>query len=52
MSTKAELLKKANALPLCPGVYIMRDRADKVIYVGKSAKLKIVHSDTPLQVFV
>ena len=40
MSTKAELLKKANALPLCPGVYIMRDRADKVIYVGKSAKLK------------
>ena len=40
MSTKAELLEKANGLPLCPGVYIMRDRADKVIYVGKSAKLK------------
>ena len=40
MSTKAELLQKANALPLCPGVYIMRDRAGKVIYVGKSAKLK------------
>ena len=40
MSTKAELLEKANALPLCPGVYIMRDRADKIIYVGKSAKLK------------
>lgn len=40
MSTKAELLLKANGLPLCPGVYIMRDRAGKVIYVGKSAKLK------------
>lgn len=40
MSTRAELLEKANGLPLCPGVYIMRDRADKVIYVGKSAKLK------------
>lgn len=40
MPTKAELLLKANGLPLCPGVYIMRDRADKVIYVGKSAKLK------------
>ena len=40
MSSKAELLKKANGLPLCPGVYIMRDRASKVIYVGKSAKLK------------
>ena len=40
MSSKAELLKKANGLPLCPGVYIMRDRANKIIYVGKSAKLK------------
>ena len=35
-----DLLLKANGLPLCPGVYIMRDRAGKVIYVGKSAKLK------------
>ena len=40
MATRAELLTKANGLPLCPGVYIMRDRADKVIYVGKSSKLK------------
>lgn len=40
MSTKVELLEKANGLPLCPGVYIMRDRKGKVIYVGKSAKLK------------
>ena len=34
------LLEKANALPLCAGVYIMRDRSGKVIYVGKSRKLK------------
>ena len=40
MSTRADLLKRANELPLRPGVYIMRDRAGKVIYVGKSAKLK------------
>ena len=40
MPTKSELLIKANGLPLCAGVYIMRDRAGKVIYVGKSAKLK------------
>ncbi|MBQ7383159.1 MAG: GIY-YIG nuclease family protein, partial [Clostridia bacterium] len=35
-----ELLDKANSLPLCPGVYIMKDRNSKVIYVGKSRKLK------------
>lgn len=35
-----ELLKKANSLPLCPGVYIMKDKNGKVIYVGKSRKLK------------
>ncbi|MBE6620673.1 MAG: excinuclease ABC subunit UvrC [Ruminococcaceae bacterium] len=38
--SQAELLQKANALPLCPGVYLMKDRAGKVIYVGKSRKLK------------
>lgn len=27
-------------LPLAPGVYIMRDKTDKVIYVGKAKKLK------------
>lgn len=36
----ARLLEKAHTLPLCPGVYIMRDRNDRVIYVGKSRKLK------------
>ncbi len=35
-----ELLEKANSLPLCSGVYIMKDKSGKVIYVGKSRKLK------------
>lgn len=34
------LLQKANALPLSPGVYIMHDKQGRVIYVGKSRKLK------------
>ncbi len=36
----ARLREKANQLPLSPGVYIMRDKHDKVIYVGKSKVLK------------
>ena len=36
----AELLKKANDLPMTSGVYIMKDKANTVIYVGKSRKLK------------
>lgn len=35
-----ELKEKALTLPYAPGVYIMRDKADKVIYVGKAKKLK------------
>ena len=35
-----KLLQKANTLPMTPGVYLMRDRSQKVIYVGKSKKLK------------
>ncbi len=34
------LREKAAGLPLTPGVYIMRDTAGKVIYVGKSRALK------------
>lgn len=36
----ARLREKAAALPLSPGVYIMRDPAGKVIYVGKSRAIK------------
>ncbi len=37
---RKELLEKANQLPLTPGVYIMRNAEGRVIYVGKSRKLK------------
>lgn len=37
---RRQLLDKANSLPLCPGVYIMKDREGRIIYVGKSRKLK------------
>jgi len=40
MERSERLLNKANGLPLSPGVYIMRDKHGKVIYVGKSRKLK------------
>lgn len=35
-----QLKQKALSLPLAPGVYIMRDKSNKVIYVGKAKKLK------------
>ena len=34
------LKEKASTLPLSPGVYIMRDNNDKVIYVGKAKRLR------------
>ena len=34
------LKEKALSLPYAPGVYIMRDKTDRVIYVGKAKKLK------------
>ena len=41
MNTKLdELKKKANNLPLLPGVYLMLDSHNEVIYVGKAKKLK------------
>ena len=35
-----ELKDKAHSLPMVPGVYIMRDQSNTVIYVGKAKKLK------------
>ena len=35
-----ELKEKAHSLPLKPGVYIMQDKANTVIYVGKAKALK------------
>ena len=35
-----QLKQKANNLPLEPGVYIMKDKADKIIYIGKAKALK------------
>ena len=38
--TYTQLKEKAHSLPMAPGVYIMRNKDDKVIYVGKAKKLK------------
>ena len=38
--TKAELYKKACMLPLLPGVYIIRDKSDTIIYIGKAKRLR------------
>ncbi len=34
------LRQKAMNLPLTPGVYIMKDKSNKIIYIGKAKKLK------------
>lgn len=38
--TEKELRKKAMALPLQPGIYIMKNKDKKIIYIGKAKKLK------------
>ena len=35
-----ELRARAMRLPLHPGVYLMHDRSDKIIYIGKAKALK------------
>ena len=40
MDKISELRQKANKLPLLPGVYIMKNAAGEVIYVGKAKALK------------
>ncbi len=34
------LREKSNKLPLCPGVYQMKDKSGKIIYIGKAKLLK------------
>ena len=38
--TFEQLKEKAASLPLAPGVYIMKDKSETVIYVGKAQKLR------------
>ena len=38
--TKQELFEKARSLPLLPGVYIIRDKDDEIIYIGKAKELR------------
>ena len=40
MARIERLRNKANSLPSVPGVYIMKDADGRIIYVGKSKKLK------------
>jgi hypothetical protein len=35
-----QLKDKASSLPMTPGVYLMKDKSEAVIYVGKAQKLK------------
>ncbi len=37
---KSSIKQKLKNLPLCPGVYLMKDNAGQIIYVGKSKLLK------------
>ena len=38
--TKHELWEKAKMLPMLPGVYLIRDRSDTIIYIGKAKRLR------------
>lgn len=38
--SRKDCLEKIKKLPLLPGVYIMKDKDKKIIYVGKAKKLK------------
>ena len=38
--TRQELFEKARSLPLLPGVYIIRDKNDEIIYIGKAKELR------------
>ena len=38
--TKEELYEKSKMLPQLPGVYIIRDKEDEIIYIGKAKRLR------------
>ena len=38
--TRSELIEKVKLLPFTPGVYMMKDKNGKIIYVGKSKSLR------------
>lgn len=38
--TKDELWQKAKMLPQLPGVYIIRDKRDEIVYIGKAKRLR------------
>ena len=38
--TKQHIRQKLSVLPMEPGCYLMKDRQDQVIYVGKAKKLR------------
>ena len=40
ISRLSRLKKRANRLPLLPGVYIMKNKNDEIIYIGKAKALK------------
>ena len=40
MSSNVDFKKKLSRLPTAPGVYLMKDRQGKVIYVGKATSLR------------
>ena len=42
---RAELRKKAMSLPLLPGVYIMKNAENEIIYIGKAKALKTVSAN-------
>ncbi|WP_262374432.1 GIY-YIG nuclease family protein, partial [Staphylococcus aureus] len=37
---KQRIKNKLNVVPMEPGCYLMKDRNDQVIYVGKAKKLR------------
>ncbi len=39
--TKKELFEKAKMLPVLPGVYIIKNKKEEIIYIGKAKRLRV-----------